>query len=102
MGAWRVDLGVVPTHTHNLHSNEAKFSLFINSAGWSSPVARQAHNLKVTGSNPDRDFEPSGLMRRSILTVRDWLIAFHARFFIHRPQHCVIDVGLENLGSRAA
>ena len=21
-------------------------------AGWSSPVARQAHNLKVTGSNP--------------------------------------------------
>ena len=24
--------------------------LFI--AGWSSPVARQAHNLKVTGSNP--------------------------------------------------
>lgn len=22
------------------------------SAGWSSPVARQAHNLKVTGSNP--------------------------------------------------
>ena len=23
-----------------------------NGAGWSSPVARQAHNLKVTGSNP--------------------------------------------------
>src|ERR1051325_3127946 len=23
-----------------------------NNAGWSSPVARQAHNLKVTGSNP--------------------------------------------------
>ena len=22
------------------------------SAGWSSPVARQAHNLKVVGSNP--------------------------------------------------
>ena len=22
------------------------------SAGWSSPVARQAHNLKVAGSNP--------------------------------------------------
>jgi hypothetical protein len=21
-------------------------------AGWSSPVARQAHNLKVAGSNP--------------------------------------------------
>ena len=24
----------------------------IGGAGWSSPVARQAHNLKVTGSNP--------------------------------------------------
>ena len=23
-----------------------------NVAGWSSPVARQAHNLKVVGSNP--------------------------------------------------
>src|SRR5438270_977521 len=23
-----------------------------NNAGWSSPVARQAHNLKVEGSNP--------------------------------------------------
>ena len=25
---------------------------YINHAGWSSPVARQAHNLKVVGSNP--------------------------------------------------
>ena len=25
---------------------------FFVSAGWSSPVARQAHNLKVAGSNP--------------------------------------------------
>src|SRR3546814_9956993 len=24
----------------------------LGDAGWSSPVARQAHNLKVTGSNP--------------------------------------------------
>ena len=24
----------------------------VTGAGWSSPVARQAHNLKVTGSNP--------------------------------------------------
>ena len=24
----------------------------ISVAGWSSPVARQAHNLKVVGSNP--------------------------------------------------
>jgi hypothetical protein len=26
--------------------------LFAGDAGWSSPVARQAHNLKVVGSNP--------------------------------------------------
>jgi hypothetical protein len=26
--------------------------LSVNDAGWSSPVARQAHNLKVAGSNP--------------------------------------------------
>jgi hypothetical protein len=25
---------------------------FLCGAGWSSPVARQAHNLKVAGSNP--------------------------------------------------
>ena len=35
-------------------------------AGWSSPVARQAHNLKVTGSNPvpatiDKKASPKGL-----------------------------------------
>jgi hypothetical protein len=27
-------------------------SLFVGIAGWSSPVARQAHNLKAAGSNP--------------------------------------------------
>ena len=27
-------------------------TLFSGDAGWSSPVARQAHNLKVVGSNP--------------------------------------------------
>jgi hypothetical protein len=26
--------------------------IFKHDAGWSSPVARQAHNLKVVGSNP--------------------------------------------------
>src|SRR5471032_217155 len=31
-------------------------------AGWSSPVARQAHNLKVTGSNP----VPATKIRRNI------------------------------------
>ena len=33
-----------PTHTHLSHGGHI--------AGWSSPVARQAHNLKVIGSNP--------------------------------------------------
>ncbi len=27
-------------------------AVFLFGAGWSSPVARQAHNLKVAGSNP--------------------------------------------------
>ena len=29
-----------------------KFRVTDINAGWSSPVARQAHNLKVAGSNP--------------------------------------------------
>nr|ADI17650.1 hypothetical protein [uncultured alpha proteobacterium HF0130_20P23] len=29
-----------------------KFRAADINAGWSSPVARQAHNLKVAGSNP--------------------------------------------------
>src|SRR5215831_3926115 len=33
-----------------LDRNRWKFGLTV--AGWSSPVARQAHNLKVVGSNP--------------------------------------------------
>ena len=31
---------------------EAKVRATDINAGWSSPVARQAHNLKVVGSNP--------------------------------------------------
>ena len=33
---------------------ELSFKCFkkLSVAGWSSPVARQAHNLKVVGSNP--------------------------------------------------
>lgn len=33
-------------------NSETTPSLNKNVAGWSSPVARQAHNLKVVGSNP--------------------------------------------------
>ena len=43
---------------NGLRPNRARFSntFFLRerplAAGWSSPVARQAHNLKVVGSNP--------------------------------------------------
>src|ERR1700754_359816 len=41
--------------------------LVLGDAGWSSPVARQAHNLKVAGSNPapatKRFFTPRPLAR---------------------------------------
>ena len=36
-----------PTHPHTTPHNHQ-----LTHAGWSSPVARQAHNLKVPGSNP--------------------------------------------------
>src|SRR5947209_13040804 len=36
----------------SLSSGSRLESRFVFGAGWSSPVARQAHNLKVTGSNP--------------------------------------------------
>ncbi len=41
-------------------------------AGWSSPVARQAHNLKVAGSNPapaTTDTERSPLRRGFFLAI---------------------------------
>jgi hypothetical protein len=40
-----------PTHTKPPRDPHPRESLPHN-AGWSSPVARQAHNLKVRGSNP--------------------------------------------------
>ena len=39
---------MVPWHPTGFSSGVA----VIGDAGWSSPVARQAHNLKVVGSNP--------------------------------------------------
>ena len=41
--------GSVKTHSHCRASDRGRAPV---GAGWSSPVARQAHNLKVTGSNP--------------------------------------------------
>src|SRR6202142_1952104 len=64
------------------HSNLRKFLRFICTlaklrdliAGWSSPVARQAHNLKVPGSNPDPATnlaaQPSGALFRPELSCR--------------------------------
>src|SRR6185369_14600786 len=39
-------------NARNLFWNDFKFLAHGFAAGWSSPVARQAHNLKVVGSNP--------------------------------------------------
>ena len=48
--------GAKIVHTKNpftsLSSQERLAGNTPATAGWSSPVARQAHNLKVTGSNP--------------------------------------------------
>src|SRR3954453_6060452 len=42
-----------PPHTYQPRTPSPRAQTHIpNNAGWSSPVARQAHNLKVTGSNP--------------------------------------------------
>jgi hypothetical protein len=38
-------------------------------AGWSSPVARQAHNLKVTGSNP---VPATKLMKTPAISMDCW------------------------------
>ena len=40
-----------PPDLHRTRPNHS-LSTITGGAGWSSPVARQAHNLKVTGSNP--------------------------------------------------
>src|ERR1700754_2796677 len=40
------------TKTHSQNTHPAPKAGHLLGAGWSSPVARQAHNLKVTGSNP--------------------------------------------------
>ena len=39
--------------------------MIIYDAGWSSPVARQAHNLKVVGSNPT----PATKMKKIIRNI---------------------------------
>jgi hypothetical protein len=51
---WRVRRAVrrTPTPGPRLKPGMIRGPTHLLSAGWSSPVARQAHNLKVVGSNP--------------------------------------------------
>ena len=59
-----------------------------DNAGWSSPVARQAHNLKVTGSNP----VPATHPHKPIPPT-------HAKA---RPKHCRWELDCLAIGSPAA
>ena len=45
---------VIPSAARDLYETESSLAYGSGrvDAGWSSPVARQAHNLKVVGSNP--------------------------------------------------
>ena len=54
----------IPTHNHD--------PLTHPHAGWSSPVARQAHNLKVVGSNPT----PATMVKPLILRTDQGLLLF--------------------------
>ena len=47
-------------------SGPSALNAYTVDAGWSSPVARQAHNLKVTGSNP----VPAPKYRKPVSSVR--------------------------------
>ena len=62
---------LAPRGRLRLRSSEA-FALqgYIGGAGWSSPVARQAHNLKVTGSNPVPATNPKPAAERSTASGR--------------------------------
>ncbi len=71
-----------PTHSHTpTHTN----------AGWSSPVARQAHNLKVAGSNPapaTRIFLINRICRRRIHRDSGWRRhPFQQKFKGHSHSH---------------
>src|SRR5436190_23061280 len=61
----------------------AERRLFRLGAGWSSPVARQAHNLKVAGSNPAPATNKKPAFERAFLLSAYWAggcgcAAFHS------------------------
>src|SRR3546814_20656630 len=48
----------------------------LGDAGWSSPVARQAHNMKVTGSNP----VPANTRSEERRVGKEWIGTCRARW----------------------
>jgi hypothetical protein len=64
-------IGALAAFAHPISSSEFLQGAQRLIAGWSSPVARQAHNLKVTGSNPvpatRREAEFSALFEKAAL-----------------------------------
>ena len=59
----------------------------ITHAGWSSPVARQAHNLKVTGSNP---VPATNEGRDESHGLRHFSVGFHAPGGTYNCGACLI------------
>ena len=69
---------------------------YVVGAGWSSPVARQAHNLKVVGSNPTPATKPkarcvnslAGFFVRQLLQIVPFAVILRSvnkiNAFLHR------------------
>src|SRR6266571_6040631 len=69
--------------------------LYLKGAGWSSLVARQAHNLKVAGSNP----APATNFRRMAATYRVYILQNReARFYIGLSEDIARRIGQHNFG----
>src|SRR5690242_1748537 len=71
-------------------------------AGWSSPVARQAHNLKVAGSNPAPATNKIARLRASFFVtpagiggsaLLRWRLGMR-RLPLHRRSHASLDRGM--------
>lgn len=57
---------------------------FLHGAGWSSPVARQAHNLKAAGSNPA---PATSISIFSLCVLRIQFLSF--LFLMHKHEQCL-------------
>src|SRR5207237_96291 len=67
---WRPSPKHPYTHTNHLTPAESESILVGAGAGWSSPVARRAHNPKVAGSSP----APAPILRPPVITTGGLLI----------------------------